>query len=204
MKKIVIATLAILLCSCINNRPKTPAESTTADTATAIADSLDAIYAVDMLKCGTAAPELSLNDLRGKPRSLAELRGKKVVLVFWASWCPDCRSEIPVLKAMQANADPEKVAFLSVSFDRDIETLCSFVENNFLGGIQLFDPAGKKDSKVAADFGVKWIPSLYLIDEDGNIAIATVVADRVAEALGTYDRPATYGGPCTDDSCSQP
>ena len=203
MKKVVIAILVVMLSSCFNSQTK-PATEAIGEQALSQADSLDALYAVDLLKPGTPAPELILNDLRGNPRSLSEFRGKKVVLVFWASWCPDCRGEGPELRAMQAAADPEKVAFVSVSFDRDFDTLCKYVEDNFLGGVQLFDPAGKKESRAGADFGVKWIPSLYLIAEDGKILVSTVVAAKIAKALGTADNdnPGGDAGVCTEDGCS--
>ena len=143
----------------------------------------DATYAVDLLKPGAQVPDFKLKDLSGNYHTLAEFRGKKVVLVFWATWCPDCRAEVPELKAMQAKADPSKVAFVSVSFDRDFDTLVKYVADNKLGGVQLFDPSGKKDSSVGSDFHVKWIPSLYLIDESGKVVLGTVVASKVAAAL---------------------
>ena len=146
-------------------------------------EDLDAQYATELIKPGKKVPDFTLNDLNGKPHKLSEFRGKKVVLVFWATWCPDCRAEVPELKAMMAEADPAKVAFVSVSFDRKFEALCKFVEDNSLGGVQLFDPAGKKDSKVSADFHIKWIPSLYLIDEKGKVLVSTVVAGKIAAAL---------------------
>lgn len=146
-------------------------------------EDLDAQYATELIKPGKKVPDFTLNDLSGKPRKLSEFRGKKVVLVFWATWCPDCRAEVPELKAMMADADPEKVAFVSVSFDRSFDTLCKFVEDNSLGGVQLFDPAGKKDSKVSSDFHIKWIPSLYLIDEKGKVLVSTVVANKITSFL---------------------
>lgn len=200
MKKILIAIIGIvMLCCCCNPQAKDAGDESTTESMT---EDLDAQYAVDLLKPGVQVPELTLNDLRGNARSLSEFRGKKVVLVFWASWCPDCRAEAPELRAMQAAADPEKVAFVSVSFDRDFETLCKYVEENFLGGVQLFDPAGKKESKAAADFGVKWIPSLYLIDEEGKVVVSTVVAAKIAAALnGSTPDSVTPGGVCTDEGC---
>lgn len=144
---------------------------------------LDAEYAGTLLKAGTEAPEITLQDIRGKEVSLSQFRGRKVVLLFWASWCPDCRAEIPELKALHAAAQPDKVAFVSVSFDRSFETLCQFVEENYLPGVQLFDPAGKKESKVGEQYGVKWIPSLYVIDEEGKVQLGTVVLDKVTAAL---------------------
>ena len=146
-------------------------------------EDLDAQYATELLKPGSSAPDFTLNDLRGKTHSLSEFRGKQVVLVFWASWCPDCRAEVPELKALMAKADPEKVAFVSVSYDRNFDTLCKFVEENSIGGVQLFDPAGKKESKVGTEYHIKWIPSLYLIDESGKVQVSTVVAGKIASAL---------------------
>ena len=61
---------------------------------------LDAQYATTLLPKGTQAPDFTLNNLDGKPFRLSSLRGRRVVLVFWASWCPDCRAEVPELKTM--------------------------------------------------------------------------------------------------------
>lgn len=146
-------------------------------------EDLDAKYATELLKAGAVAPDFTLKDLDGFPVKLSELRGKRVVLVFWASWCPDCRAEVPELKAMYAAADPAKVAFVSVSYDRDFDTLKKYAAENELPGIQLFDPAGKKGSKVGEAYHVKWIPSLYLIDAKGRIELGTVVAAKIADAL---------------------
>ena len=203
MNRILISILAIIMIgSCCNNKTNEPTATDADRQAAAAIDSLDALYATTLLKPGVQVPELTLNDLRGNARSLSEFRGKKVVLVFWASWCPDCRAEAPELRAMQADADPGKVVFVSVSFDRDFETLCKYVEENFLGGVQLFDPAGKKESRAAAEFGVKWIPSLYLIDEEGKVIVSTVVAAKIASALNSPAAdPTTPGGVCNDEGC---
>ena len=167
------------------------------------AEDLDLTYAVDMLAPGTEAPEFTLNDITGKPVSISDFRGRKVVLVFWASWCPDCRAEVPELKAMMAAADPSEVAFVSVSFDRTREAFETYVSENYIGGVQLFDPAGKKESKVGEFYHIKWIPSLYLIDKDGKIELKTVVAGKVAKALGTDAKTKKLRqSMCSDESCS--
>ena len=78
----------------------------------------DMVYGKDLLAAGTVAPDFTLKDIDGRSVSLSDFRGKQVVLHFWASWCPDCREETPQLKAAQAAADPSKVVFVSVSFDK--------------------------------------------------------------------------------------
>ncbi len=166
----------------------------------------DAKYGAELLKPGTVAPDFTLKDLDGLPVKLSELRGRRVVLVFWASWCPDCRAEVPELKAMYAEADPDKVTFVSVSYDRDFTTLKKFAADNALPCIQLFDPAGKKESKVGADYHVKWIPSLYLIDAKGRIELGTVVAAKIATALQVQQAADIPGIPgkelCSDENCA--
>lgn len=147
------------------------------------AQDLDAQYASDLLKVGKKAPELALKDLDGNMVKLNSFRGKNVVLVFWASWCPDCRAEVPMLKEMYSKADPDKVVFVSVSFDRTLDAVKDFVAEQELPGVQLYDPSGKKDSPVSAAFHVKWIPSLYLIGPDGRIALSTVMAQKVDAAI---------------------
>jgi len=171
MKKWITLLAGALLC-CGLAAQNTPAE-----------EDLDLQYATELLKPGTPAPDFTLEDMDGKPVKMSSFLGKQVVLVFWASWCPDCRAEVPELKAMQAAANPDRVAFVSVSFDRTREAFLTYAKENELPGVQLFDPAGKKESAVAKAYCVKWIPSLYLIDSQGKVKFGTVVAAKVARAL---------------------
>ena len=68
-----------------------------------------------------------------------------------------------------------------------------------------FHPAGKKESRVGADFHVKWIPSLYLIDENGEVILSTVVAGKVAAEL-KKEKPKKKNplkkGVCSEEGCS--
>ena len=143
----------------------------------------DMVYGKDLLAAGTVAPDFTLKDIDGRSVSLSDFRCKQVVLHFWASWCPDCREETPQLKAAQAAADPSKVVFVSVSFDRKVEAFEAYVRENALGGVQLFDASGKKESVVGTSYHVKWIPATYLIGPDGRIQFATVVFSKVAAKL---------------------
>jgi thiol-disulfide isomerase/thioredoxin len=102
-----------------------------------------------------------------------------VVLIFWASWCPDCRAEVPALKELQAKTDPNKVVFVSISSDRTVEAWKKYVAENEMGGVQLY----KDKSKVSEDYHVKWIPSQYVIGPDGKVVLGTVMLDKVAKAL---------------------
>ena len=142
-------------------------------------EDLDAKYAADLLKPGTPAPEFVLNDINGNSVKMSQFRGKTVVLIFWASWCPDCRAEVPALKELQAKTDPDKVVFVSISSDRTVEAWKKYVAENEMGGVQLY----KDKSKVSEDYHVKWIPSQYVIGPDGKVVLGTVMLDKVAKAL---------------------
>ena len=142
-------------------------------------EDLDAKYAADLLKPGTPAPEFVLSDINGNAVKMSQFRGKTVVLIFWASWCPDCRAEVPALKELQAKTDPNKVVFVSISSDRTVEAWKKYVAENEMGGVQLY----KDKSKVSEDYHVKWIPSQYVIGPDGKVVLGTVMLDKVAKAL---------------------
>jgi peroxiredoxin len=192
MKRLIILAVMMLTTLSLGLYAQTPEE-----------EELDQKYAATLLQPGAEAPDFILNDLGGKPVRLSDFRGKTVVLIFWASWCPDCRAEVPQLKEMYAAADPAKVRFVSVSFDREFDTLKQFVAENKLPGVQLFDSAGKKDSAIGAAYGVQWIPSLYLINPDGQVAVSTVIAGKISAAL--TGKAATGLLPkdlCTDESCA--
>ena len=193
MKKILFSAILFLLASSTSLFAQKSEEE----------DDLDLKYATEMLAPGTLVPDFTLNDIEGKAVSISDFRGRKVVLLFWASWCPDCRAEVPQIKAMQATADPAKVAFVSVSFDRTFDAFKTYVGENYLGGVQLFDPAGKKESTISVAYHIKWIPSLYLLDNDGKVILGTVIAEKVAKAIeADSGKTSLKKGVCTEDSCS--
>ena len=143
----------------------------------------DLQYAGTLLPAGTEAPEFTLTDVDGNIHHMSDYLGKTVLLTFWASWCPDCRAELPFLRELYGSVDRSKVEFVSISFDKTLRALHEFSAENPLPGVQLFDPAGKKDSAVAGAYGIKWIPSLYVIGPDGKVMRSTVVAQRAAALL---------------------
>ena len=142
----------------------------------------DSEYAVDMIKKGESIPAFSLKDRSDVLHSPDEFAGKDVVYDFWATWCPDCRADVPAMKDLWERFG-DKVEFVGISFDTDPEKLDSYVAENGIGWLQLSDFVTKKESTVADSFRVKWIPSMYLVGPDGKVLLGTVMVTKLAAAL---------------------
>lgn len=144
----------------------------------------DAKYATELLKTGTAIPDFKLPDLKGKKQTLSKLvKGKYAVIDFWASWCPDCRKDIPNVKRMYQKFAPLGVQFIGVSFDDDANKWREAVAQNELNYIQVSELKRMRDSDVAKAFGVKWIPSMMLVDKEGKVLLSTVLSDKMERTL---------------------
>ncbi len=151
----------------------------------------DSKYGTELIHAGEAVPPLKLKTLDGKKFQLDKLKGKYVVLDFWASWCPDCRKDIPNLKRMYDRFHPFGIEFVGVSFDTDVNAWQEAVKKYDIPYIQISDLKKKNESPVAQAFGVKWIPSLYLINPEGRIEVATVLSDKIEKRLYELTAPST-------------
>lgn len=145
------------------------------------AEDLDLTYGVDLLKSGTPAPDFSLPALDGKTYTLADFKGKTVVVDFWATWCPDCRKEMDYLVSLH-KAYPE-VLFLGISFDTDRGQLEKYMEEKGIDWLQLTEFKKWKENKISDDYHIKWIPTKYVIGPDGKVLLSTVVSEKVEAFL---------------------
>ena len=104
--------------------------------------------------------------LDGKPTHLSDLRGKVVVLNFWATWCPPCVEETPSLNALQSQIAPQGGLVLGISLDDDASAYDQFLKDNHV----IFPNYRDTTKKIAADYGTHMYPETYLIDRQGKIA----------------------------------
>ena len=145
---------------------------------------LDEKYAVELLKPGTAAPDFELPTIDGKVLKFSEFaKGKYVVVDFWASWCPDCRKDAPEIVRLYNHFHAKGVEFLGVSFDTDKEKWKNCVEKLGIPYEQVSELKRMKDSKVAGAYGIRWIPSVYLISPDGKVLVSTVLSYKIEAKL---------------------
>ncbi len=111
------------------------------------------------------APEFAINDLDGRTVDLAALRGKVVLLNFWATWCAPCQLELPIFAAWQRQYGPQGFAVIAVSMDDDAAPARRLVQR-----LKLNYPAALGDERLAKQYGgVLGLPLTFLIDRDGVV-----------------------------------
>jgi len=121
---------------------------------------------------GHVAPDFSLKTLDGKTVRLSEFRGKKVVLVnFWATWCPPCRSEMPTMQQIYTEYKAKGLEILAINIERDSkEEILEFMKELRLTFPVLLDP----DMKVTRTYRLIGLPVSMLIDRQGIIRSKTI------------------------------
>ncbi|MDE3076463.1 MAG: TlpA family protein disulfide reductase [Chloroflexota bacterium] len=114
---------------------------------------------------GRVAADFTLPLLDGQQVTLSQLRGKVVVLNFWATWCPPCRTEMPDLQAVYSEHQANGVVILGVDLGENPGTVQSFVRRI---GVT-YPVALDSDQRVGAQYSVGSLPRTYFIDRQGII-----------------------------------
>ncbi|MDP4212413.1 MAG: TlpA disulfide reductase family protein [Bacteroidota bacterium] len=131
---------------------------------------------------GSAAAELSLPDMNGNLTSLSALKGKVVLIDFWASWCGPCRRNNPHLARLYQKYHGKGLEIYGVSLDNDHLSWKAAVAHDKLGWIQVIDDKGW-DASSALAYGVEMIPSSFLIDKDGVIRKINVEGPQLEKEI---------------------
>lgn len=114
------------------------------------------------------APDFTVYDADGKPVKLSDMKGKPVVLNFWASWCPPCKAEMPDFDAVCKEYEG-KVTFMMVNLtDGERETVES--ARNFIHMMEYSFPVYyDTDMEASNTYGIQSIPTTFFIDADGGL-----------------------------------
>lgn len=134
---------------------------------------------------GKLAPDFRLTALDGSTVDLAGLRGRPVIVNFWASWCAPCREEAPLLRRVQEEDRDRDLVVLGVIFGDSPENARAFMQRYDQRYPGLLDP----DGRTAVDYGVFGIPETYFVRRDGIVtykqtgAITWEVLSREAEVI---------------------
>ena len=113
-------------------------------------------------RIGTAAPDFTVRDSEHAV-SLSQLKGRVVVLNFWATWCPPCIEEMPSLVRMQQRMQAKGVTVLAVSVDVDDSNYRRFLKDHNVSLLSVRDP----NQKSNALYGTFKFPETYIIDRNG-------------------------------------
>ena len=136
----------------------------------------------DTLVVGAKFPDFNVADLAGQPLSVANSKGKVVLIDFWATWCPPCRAEMPNVIATYQKYHSKGFDIIGVSLDEDKAQLLSFIKDHDMTWPQYFD--GKKwDNALAMNYGVLIAPTNYLLDGDGKIIAKDLRGDDLKKAV---------------------
>jgi peroxiredoxin len=122
---------------------------------------------------GAPAPDFTMNDIDGNAFTLSSLKGKVVMIDFWATWCPPCVRSIPEAKNIWNTFKKQDFVLLGVSLDKDLDTWKDYVTKQQMSWVQVAD--GKFwDNSAAVLYGIGSIPSVWILDKDGNVALKDV------------------------------
>jgi len=138
---------------------------------------------------GGPAPEITLKDLQGQEVRLSDLRGKVVLLNFWATWCKPCKDEMPAMQASYDKLRDQGFVVLAVNELEDTEKVIEHVRKHG----HTFPVVMDHDNRVANQYGVVGLPASFLVDRQG------IVREKIFGSLLTEERIVDlvrrYGGP---------
>lgn len=141
--------------------------------------------AMNFLSSGKEAPNFTQNDVNGNPMSLTDLRGKIVLIDFWASWCGPCRKENPNVVALYKKYKDAGFTVMSVSLDKDKNSWLAAIEKDGLIWPNHVSDLKYWSNEVAKQYQVASIPFTVLIDREGKIIDTKLRGVELEQALKT-------------------
>ncbi|OIO01725.1 MAG: hypothetical protein AUJ49_07185 [Desulfovibrionaceae bacterium CG1_02_65_16] len=116
---------------------------------------------------GEGGQKLTTLDMGAVERHFAENKekGRVTLVMFWATWCPACKTELPVLENLRAKYPADKLDIMAISVDDTEEAMTGYLKTR---PVPLDVYLSKAD--VGSEFGVKSIPALYILDREGQVA----------------------------------
>jgi thiol-disulfide isomerase/thioredoxin len=131
---------------------------------------------LDKMKALGQPVNLQFTAVDGRSVNLAKLKGKVVLIDFWATWCGPCVGEVPNVKKIYDQYHGKGFEIVSISLDKDKDSLTHFIADKKMDWPQYFDGQGWQN-KYARQFGIESIPTMWLIDKKGNLRDMNARAD---------------------------
>ncbi|WP_121356461.1 TlpA family protein disulfide reductase [Flavisolibacter nicotianae] len=162
MKKTLIISASVLLATfsaCSDSKKNGNAAATTEVVQTSTDHNTASAPVV-----AASLPSFAIQDMQGRKLNLQSLKGKKVFVNLWASWCPPCRREMPSIEKLSQAVDANRVMFVMISLDDQFEQAKQFVKAKKM---QL--PVYYPTENLPAMFRVPYIPATFIFDEKGEL-----------------------------------
>ncbi len=129
-------------------------------------------HSLSRLPVPVTAPDFTLEDMDGKSYTLSSLRGKVVMVNFWATWCPPCREEIPSMETVYQALHKKGFIVLAINQWETPDHVFSY-----MGQLEVFPSFPilfDRDSHVSEAFGVKGLPTTLIIDKQGRVVYRAI------------------------------
>lgn len=126
------------------------------------------ISALESIQPGSPAPEITGKDQNGNDVTLSGMKGKVVLLDFWATWCGPCRASLPHVKEVYEKYNNKGLEVLCVSLDRDENAWKDYISNSGMG-MEKYAHVYDEPVNNADNYAVMYIPSKFIVDAEGNM-----------------------------------
>ncbi len=139
---------------------------------------------------GKPAPELRVTDMQGNAISLADLKGKTVLLDFWATWCPPCQADAPAIDKLNAKFGDKDLKVIGISMDEDRETVEKYLKKH----AHNFPIVLSSDNLMPRAYQVHVFPTYLVIGPDGTL----VTAEQGDQGFGSLQKTLKKSGMQTE------
>lgn len=126
--------------------------------------------------------DIKFTSMKGEEIDLSKMKGKVVLVDFWATWCGPCIQELPNVQDAYAKFHDKGFEIIAISLDKDESKLKKFVEDKKLPWAQHFDGKGWSN-EISTSFGITSIPATYLIGKDGTVVDKNLRGPALAKAI---------------------